>query len=160
MPGANEGLRRSRREIEKAVRQAALRVGRKVVSFRQGCVSHDGGLANGAGTNAERLRDWRRKRNIGASISEKPGQVIGQTGEASGAGAVGTSSAASTTAEVGQHVAASEPSRTKQNGQGCNGAHNYPDAIRVEVVLDSLVAGDVRPDSRQERFTTSHSPVC
>ena len=79
--------------------------------------------------------------------TEKTSQVLGQQGEASGAGEVGESSANSTTAEAEPPQAdASGASRSKRKGHGRNGADDYPGAIRIEVSLESLAAGDACPE--------------
>lgn len=82
--------------------------------------------------------------------TEKTRQVTGQSGEASGGAEVGESSATSTTAGAEpQQAAASDASRSQQKGHGRNGAADYPGAIRVEVALDCLAAGDACPDCRR-----------
>ena len=79
--------------------------------------------------------------------TEKTNQVIGQPGEASGAGETGESSAPSTTAEAEpQQADASGAARSKRKGHGRNGADDYPGAIRIEVSLESLSAGDACPE--------------
>jgi transposase len=79
--------------------------------------------------------------------TEKTSQVIGQPGEASGAGETGESSAPSTTAEAEpQQADASGAARSKRKGHGRNGADDYPGAIRIEVSLESLSAGDACPE--------------
>lgn len=82
--------------------------------------------------------------------TEKTRQVLGQQGEASGAGEAGESSATSTTAAAEpQQAAASGASRSQQKGHGRNGADAYSGAIRIEVSLESLSAGDACPDCRR-----------
>jgi transposase len=82
--------------------------------------------------------------------TEKTSQVIGQQGEVSGTGEAGESSATSNTAEAEQQQAsASGASGSKRKGHGRNGADNYPGALRIEVALDSLAAGDACPDCRR-----------
>lgn len=79
--------------------------------------------------------------------TEKTSQVIGPPGEASGAAEAGESSDTSTTAEAEPpQVDASGPSRSKRKGHGRNGADDYPGAIRIEVSLESLSAGDACPE--------------
>lgn len=81
--------------------------------------------------------------------TEKTRQVIGQQGEASGAGAAGESSTNSTAAEAEPQQTAVSDALHAKRGHGRNGADDYPGAIRIEVSLESLSAGDACPDCRR-----------
>ena len=48
-----------------------------------------------------------------------------------------------------QQADASGTSRSKRKGHGRNGADDYPGAIRVEVSLESLAAGDACPECQR-----------
>ena len=82
--------------------------------------------------------------------TETTKQVIGQQGETTGVGEAGEPSSTAATAEAEpQQADASDASCSKRKGHGRNGADDYPGAIRVEVSLDSLAAGDACPECRR-----------